>query len=450
MSGISIAFLILAAAALVCVPRRFAPAVMLAGLFYLTKGQGLELGSVTLHSHRLLFAVGVLRAVARSEGIRGPLTPLDKMVLVSGLWTLVASFFHEQAAGSGVTYTLGGTFNWFASYFLMRAWIRDLDDLRTMIAGWAILLAPIGVVMWIEKITGRNPMVAFGGLAEVIVRDGMVRSRGPFRHPILAGTVAAAAVPLLVGIWREQRKIATIGLGACFLVISACHSSGPVVSLMAVIGLTFAWRWRRYVKHSVWAFVIGYLLLEVISNRPAFHAIVTRLDFTGSSTAYYRCRLIDTTLRHIHEWWLYGTDYTAHWIPSNIGSIVLDGKHIDITNFYIASGVNAGLLAIILLVATIIIGLRQTIAFAKADPRKHPFRDRYLMWCLGVSFGSLAISGLSVSFYDQSGSLIWITAAAIASTGRLLRQPRAEAAAEKTKPAPGWTPPVAPKPRLGF
>ena len=153
----------------------------------------------------------------------------------------------------------------------------------------------------------------------------------------------------------------------------------------------------------------------MISNRPAYHAIVTRLDITGSSAAHYRARLIDVTIEHFPEWWMFGTDYTSHWIPAGIGSIIAGGRHIDITNYYIAFGVNAGLLAILLVLAIIIKLLAGVIKLVNSGEEENQIGDQFMIWCLGASLFSHAVSSLSIAYFDQSQTFFWLSAAALCS-----------------------------------
>lgn len=416
MSGTG-AFLLLAICGVVwTLPRQLAPIALMAGLIYLTKGEGILVGPIMLHSHRLLLLVALIRVWTRSEWHTGRLMPIDRLVVLGSMWTLFVGIFQPQEPGSGLVNALGGTFSTLTAYFVIRGWCRSIDELKTIVAGLALLLVPVSLSMGVEKLFGKNLFAVLGGAQEIISREGIIRARGPFRHPILAGTIGAACVPLMLGLFKQKPLFAIIGIAASLGIVAACHSSGPIVSLMVGVAIFAAWRWRRYAGAAVWLGVIAYIAVDLISNRRGYEALVTRLDLTGSSTAFYRARLIKTTLAHFNEWWLIGTDYTRHWIPSGIGSVVLDGRHIDVTNMYIARGINDGLAGMVILVVTIIYAVRQTVIVANHPDPTTPTVDVRFIWALGATLGSLAVSGLSVSYFDQSSAFIWFLVAWIAST----------------------------------
>jgi hypothetical protein len=414
MNAPGVILLLICCVAVFTLPRSSAPIALFAGMIYLTKGQGIEIG-IFLQADRLLLLVALARTAIRGEWPDSPLNGIDKLVIVAAAWALVSSLFREQAPGSGLIYAVGNVFSTTTVYFVVRGWCRDINDLKVAVVGLALLLVPVAFFMGVEKYASRNYFSLFGGSPDVMTREGIIRARGPFRHAILAGTVGAACVPLMIGLFRQRPITGLIGLAASLGMVAACHSSGPIVSMLVGIGIVLAWRYRHFAKHAVWTGVAMYLAVEVISNRPAYFALVTRLDLTGSSTAYYRARLIKTSIDHFHEWWLIGTDYTAHWIPSGIGSIILGGKHLDITNVYIARGVDQGLIGLLLLVLMIIFVVRMCVRACNLPDVNDESRDAYLLWALGATVGSLGVSGLSVAFYDQSGTFIWLMMGWIAS-----------------------------------
>jgi hypothetical protein len=416
MSGAGAVLLLFICGAVWALPRRLAPIALMTGLIYLTKGEGILLGAIMLHSHRLLLLVALVRVWIRSEWHTGGATTIDRLVVFGSLWPLLIGIFQPQEPGSGLVNALGGTFSILSAYFVIRGWCRSIDELKTIVAGLALLLVPVSISMGFEKLSGRNFFAVLGGAQEIISREGVIRARGPFRHPILAGTIGAACVPLMLGLILHRPFFALLGISASLGIVAACHSSGPIVSLMVGVAIFAAWRWRRHARAAVWLGVVAYIAVDLISNRRGYEALVTRLDLTGSSTAFYRARLIKTTLAHFNEWWLIGTDYTRHWIPSGIGSVVLDGRHIDVTNMYIARGINDGLVGMIILIVTIITAVRQTVIVANHPTPSTPNPDVRFVWALGATLGSLAVSGLSVSYFDQSSAFIWLLVAWIAST----------------------------------
>lgn len=416
MTGLGLTLLIAASLCVLTLPPRWALVALIVGTVYLTKGLGFTIGGVMLHSHRILLLVAVLRMFTKDElsGIR--LQFVDKLVLASIGWLLFANIFHEQEPGSGFIFSAGTGFEALSSYFLIRAWCRGFEEVQLLAGSLAIVFVPIALSMLAEKSLVTNPLGILGSGEFVNIREGIVRSRGTFTHAILAGSIAAACFPLMLSIWRNNKLLSIVGMVAILSMVVSCHSSGPLVSFFVTCAILFGWVLRHHTRKMVWLAIIGYIVISLISNRPGYHAIVTRLDLTGSSTAYYRCLMIDTAIAHFNEWWLIGTDRTVHWIQSGVGSIIGDGKHMDITNMYIATGVNGGFLSTLSLFGIVVFSIRNVVLMATNENILGSDVERFSIWCLGAAVGSLAISGLSVAFFDQSGAFIWYFTAFISSS----------------------------------
>ena len=84
--------------------------------------------------------------------------------------------------------------------------------------------------------------------------------------------------------------------------------------------------------------------------------------------AYHRAALIESAIKHLDEWWLAGTDYTRHWMPSGIPA---NENHTDLTNHYIAMGVMGGLLLLLLFIWLLLRGVLHswTRASIESEPR---------------------------------------------------------------------------------
>jgi hypothetical protein len=80
--------------------------------------------------------------------------------------------------------------------------VKDMVHLTRIVA---FVSAPVALEMVNEQLTGRSLLALFGGIPEsVVVRGERLRAQGPFAHAILAGTVGAACLPFMVGIWRKH------------------------------------------------------------------------------------------------------------------------------------------------------------------------------------------------------------------------------------------------------
>lgn len=409
MNAVGVIVVLVLGILLLSVPKKWAPLPLLAGCCFITMGQSVEFGPINLQAYRMLIFVGLLRVVMRGERIAGDAGTTDRLIICWACWMFFASLFHEFIPGSGPLFTLGVVFNITAIYYLSRVWCNDVEAITALVGCIAFVLAPIAAEMIYEKLAGKNLFSVFGGLGQVFIRDGEIRARGSFRHPILAGTVGATCLPLMIGIWNRHRVSAIVGIIACLAMVGASQSSGPVVSLGVGLAVVAAWKFRRHVKRLCWSCVVAYILVEMISNRPAYHVVVTRLDFTGSSTAHYRCRVIDVAVENFSQWVAVGTDHTRNWIPGGIGSVVGDGRHMDITNYYVAMGVMGGFLALCLVVGMIFVGIRNVVIFVNERDNNHTIGDKFIVWCFGAALFTHAISAISVAYFDQSQTFFWMT-----------------------------------------
>jgi len=407
-------FFLVTAIALLCAPRRWAPIPLLLGVIYITHGQAIEPGGIKLHVFRMLLVVGVLRTLFRGERIAGGFNTIDKLMVCLAGWLFVASFFHESgAAGAGPIFITGKIAEIGLCYFLIRTFCHDLEDFSSIMGVIAILLVPIALEMILETFTGTNLFSKlFGGVREQVVeREGELRARGPFRHAILAGTVGASLIPILIGLWRRSPGTAKIGLLACITMVISCASSGPILSLMFGLMGVFMWKFRHLMGMVRWSIPIGYMVLAMIMTRPVYY-LIGELSM-GGSTGWHRSKLIDSAINHYGEWWAVGTDYTRHWMPTGV---TFSPDHTDITSYYIAYGVMGGILAMLILIAMVWVGFKWVGDTVDAIPEEDDENgDRFMVWCMGASLFSHVATSISVAYYDQSVFFYWFSIATISS-----------------------------------
>ena len=418
MNPLAVLFFLSCAVALLVVPRKWAPAPLLLGCTYMTLGQGIELGPVSLPVYRMMLLVGLVRVVIKGEGVPGGFNVIDKLMVTWGVWVVFASFFHDPER-AGPIYACGVVFNLTLIYFLIRIWCTALDEVQEVIVFVALLLVPIAIEMVTERITGKNLFSVFGGVPEnVVVREGEYRAQGPFRHPILAGTVGATCVPLFVGILKKYKTLAIIGIGAGVIMTFASASSGPVMSLIFGGLAILLWRFKQFMSPLRYAVAAAYLILMVTMAKPPYY-LIARIDVSGGSTGWHRAFLIENTFKHFSEWWLFGTDITRHWMP--LQGIGHDPLHTDITNYYIGFGVTGGLLAMLLVIAMMLVSFAWVgkIHDSRSDSQAE---QRFMIWCFGASLFSHAATSISVAYFDQSMLFFWLNVAVISSFYMISRQ----------------------------
>jgi hypothetical protein len=404
-----VVFVIVNALALLILPRRWAPLPLLVGACYMTRGQTIQIGFAALTVVRILVPVGILRLVIRREWIRGGLTGLDGIMIGWGIWMVAAVIFHQDPESPFVL-RVRDLYEAWGLYLLFRVFCRSREDIQQLARILAIVLLPIAVAMIVEKLTGSNLFGRFGGVPDIsTVRNGVVRAQGPFAHSILAGSIGGVCLPLVAGLWRRERLLSIVGIAACAGMVLASGSSGPILAAGAGLGVLLMWPIHPRMRLVRWAMALIYIGLEVVMNRPAYF-IISDVDLMGGSTSWYRAELIRSTFAHFNEWWLVGTDYTRHWMPSGVPSTP---NQTDITNHFIAMGVVGGLLLMLLFIAMIAKGF-----WAVGQGMRSQTTDsgRFVYWTVGASLFAHAVTCLSVSYYDHSIIFLYLTLAATAAS----------------------------------
>ncbi|MGA4578904.1 O-antigen ligase family protein [Limisphaera sp. VF-2] len=422
MTPLAFTFLLLATLAIWVLPRHLAAVPLLAGACYMTLGQGIEVAGLNFPIIRLLLLAGVLRVLVRGERPAGGFIGMDKLFLAWAAWAILASAFHENP-GATLQFHLGMVYNALCIYFLIRCFCQNEEEIYGLIRMTAWVLVPVAAEMVYEQLTWHNLFSVFGAVPEEpAIRNGRIRSQGPFAHAILAGTVGAVCIPLMIGLWRRYPVSAKVGLAACGVMVLASASSGPLMSVIFSLFALVLWRWRHWTRQMRIAAVVGYVLLELVMKAPAYY-LIARIDLTGGSSSYHRSALIDAAIRHLKEWWWAGTDYTRHWLPYGVP---WSEDHVDITNHYLGQGVKGGLLLMSLFIALIWCGFRYAGAAMQAWRQVDRERE-FFVWAVGAALFAHAASCVSVAYFDQSILFLYLTLGLLAT----LRVSLAE--------GPGWS-----------
>ncbi len=397
MNPVALVLFLVAAGCLLSLPRRTAIVPLIAGTCCIPLGAGIDVGPFSFPVFRLLILVGFLRVVLRGERPAGTVLGMDKVLALWAGWFVVCSAFHQEPAVTVITH-LGLVFNTVGTYILLRCLCHTEEDIRRFVQILALVLLPVAVEMVMEQVLHRNLFSIFGGVPESpIVRNGRLRSQGPFGHPILAGTVGGASFPLMFGIWRSHPRSAKLGLAACAAIVICSASSGPIMSVaFGAFALTL-WFRHQFVPVLRTIAVLGYFLAEVVMNDPAYY-LLARIDLTGSSAGYHRAALIQSAITNLSDWWFAGTDYTRHWMPYGVS---WSEDHADITNHYIGQGVKGGLPLMMLFIVMIGFGFRYVRVIVDRTSSPCVAGSGFLVWAVGASLFAHAASLISVAYFDQ-------------------------------------------------
>lgn len=410
LSNFALIFLIVNAGLILLLPRRLVLMPLLVGTCYMTLGQGIALGPFNFPIIRLLLGVAFLRVVFRRERLEHGFNSLDWLMLVWAAWAMFSSLFYSEASEVIVS-RLGLVYNTCGIYFMVRFFCQSQEELEVVLQMTAILLVPVALVMFLEVMTGYNAFSSLGGVPEFsAIREGKIRAQGPFAHPILAGTVGAVCLPLMIGLWRRHPKTALTGIAACVTMIFSCASSGPILSLIGGIAALLMWRFRYRMRMIRWLGILMYIGLDIVMQAPAYY-LIARVDAVGGSTGYHRAKLIESAFEHLSEWWLAGTNYTRHWM---VTGVTWSPDHTDITNHYIRLGTIGGLPLMILFIAILLKGFFY-IGDLIQSAREQNSDSEFFIWALGASLFAHAASCIAVSYFDQSFIFLYLVLGGVGS-----------------------------------
>ncbi len=412
LSEANLVFILFMGFLLLVLPRRYALLPLLISGCYMTLGQAFIIGGFHFYLIRILIFFGMIRIFVKKEIFSIRLISIDKILIA---WLIVSTFLYVIFSGNYVSLTerLGKVYNTVGIYILIRSLVRDMDDITRAIKMLGIIIIPLAFLFAREYTTGKNPFSIFKGVAEFSeIRNGRIRCQGPFMHSILAGTFAATTVPLFVGLWlynRRTRLLATGAILAATFIVFVSSSSGPLLALIiSIVGL-ICWRFRSNMRAIRWGIAILLLALHIFMKAPVWF-MITRLGDVAGGGGWYRSALIDAAIRNFNEWWIIGTDYTAHWMPTGLA---IDPKSADITNQFIAQGVNGGLLSLILFI-WLIVKCFKIVGAAVRYKNTLSTPERLMIWSLGCTVLGHVASFFSVSYFDQITIFWYLVIAMIA------------------------------------
>jgi hypothetical protein len=396
INPVGLIFTLLMCLLILILPRRYALVPVIALVCYMTMGMRVMLVGMNFTMIRILLLFGWARLVIRRELQPIKFNKLDWLIIVLAIVNLVAKtllYQDYEAFKNG----LGGAYDSIGFYLMFRFLLRDLEEVKSAIRIYAILIVPLAVCMLAEKATGRDPFALFGGVPPMtFVRDGALRCQGPFAHPILAGTFGATLLPLFVGLWWQGkgRLVAALAIISTVLIVFASASSGPLLSSL-LAGLALAlWPLRASMRKIRWGIVMGLAGLQLVMKAPIWF-VLAKVDIVSGSTGYHRAYLIDRCIANFSDWWLVGTKNTWDWANR-------DSHLFDVTNTYVAAGVNGGLLGMVLFIAIIVLAFKSIGRSVRLGEGHEQETNLRMLWTLGAALVAHVATFISVTYFDQN------------------------------------------------
>jgi hypothetical protein len=377
-------------------PRKYVVVPFLLNVFLVPLGQVVVLGGVHFTVYRILALFGCARIIREkfsSQGrlLAGGFNPIDRAFVWCALFGAVSVIllYQEQQA---LINQLGRLVDAIGGYFFVRVLIQDNDDVRRAIKVFAVIAAVMAICMMNEQITYTNIFGYLGGI-EIwpAMREGRIRSQGAFSVYVTAGAFGGTILPFFLWLWTTGKSKATAALGvisATIITITSDTSTAVSAYAAGIVALCF-WPLRRRMRTVRWAIVIMLVSLHLVMKAPVW-ALIARVDFTGSSSGYFRYAIVDAAIRHFSDWWLIGTKEFANW----------GWDMWDLSDQYVANALTGGLVTLVFFIATISRG------FGKLGmARKGAEGDRkqeWFLWFLGSALFANAVAFVGISYYDQT------------------------------------------------
>lgn len=391
--------------------RRWAIMALMAGVLYIPQSQQIEVMNFNLFSVRFLELAGFIRVMSHREFSFSRLNKIDRALLLLYAFTVVVFSLRSKV---GQVFVIGTGVDAILCYFTFRGLLVDIEDLRWFLQAFVMLLAPFAVLVLIESLARYNVFSIMGGGAFAWEREGRLRCVGSFRHPDLLGTVGASFLPLYLGLAcaKTGRMRAVVAIGLCLVIVWCSNSGGPACAAAMGLAGWMCWKIRTNMRLVRWGILGVILLAALLMKAPVWYLLARASSITGGD-GYHRAYLMDTSFRHLHQWWLDGLPFseTMDWFPYSLSN------GADITNQFLSFGLNAGLGAMILFVVLLVRGF-SGVGQALASIRSHDGESNgaeYLVWGLGVMLAVHIINWFGVTYFDQFYVIWFMQLAAVSS-----------------------------------
>lgn len=409
--------MLIAMSLILALPRRYLIVPMLLSTFLMPLGQQVYAFGVHWLVCRMIVLVALMRVAMISAKspkhlFAGGVNSIDRAFVGCVLCQSAATvLLYMQTAA--VVNQIGFLIDVLGTYCVLRVFIQRDDEIFLAVKCLAIAAVILAIVMVREQITLQNAFGLLGGVPLASeIRDGKIRSRAAFQHPLTAGAFGGTLLPLFLMLWNRRHKsrfIATLGVAASTAMVLCSNSSTPLLAYVAGVFGLCVWPFRGRMKTIRWALVIVLIFLHLVMKAPVWF-LIARIDLTGSSSGFHRAEIVDQFIRHWDNWLLIGTKDTVDW-----GFDIWDAQ-----NEYVSVGETGGVLAFICFIAMI------SRAWARVGNARKLSEDKgqqWYFWFLGAALFSNVVAFFGVNYFDQS-KVCWFVLLAIisAATSRIVKE----------------------------
>ena len=281
-------------------PAATAPLLLALFLAALLLPLNFSLGSLSLTPSRVVLLVAFVPLVFRwLTGAAGRVTTGDVLIALHCLWVglaLIALHGPDRIPYAGIT-----IIEIFGSYLMGRLLVRNATDYRMHFRNVLIALVLLAPFVLAEMLTTR--LVLSEILRSVApthmklqtdadqMRMGFYRAQAVLEHPILWGVFCSLTIANAFYIWRERFFRSVILTGFATGMTFTSLSSGPLLAAAIQLGI-IGWGWIT--RNAWWVLislvVLGYVVIDLISNRSPVQVLITYLTF-NSGSAYWRLHI---------------------------------------------------------------------------------------------------------------------------------------------------------------
>ncbi len=385
---------------------------MVVGVLFLTQGAAMDFGGFNFSAARIMAYAGFIRICIRKEFSWRNLVRVDKTLIALHVFTTLILLTRPEESSA---LRLAKLFDILFAYLTFRSLITGPDDWRWILRVLPFLLVPYVLMLGVERVTKHNYFDLVGGVGKIWLREGKVRCFGSFRHPSLLGSVGACFLPFFIAMACEvrERARAITGIVLCVAIVGFSNSGGPMsVMAVAVVGWLL-WPIRLRMRCFRFGLVAFVLAMGLVMEAPIWYLLAKVSSVTGG-TGWHRSYLMDVAFRHIDQWWLIGMPLveTAGWFPYVIEST----GGADITNQFIAFGLQGGLFALALFILVLVHAF-SLVGRAQAHLRtfNDPDAMQPMLWGFGVALAAHISNWLGITYFDQFNVLWLLQIAALVS-----------------------------------
>lgn len=387
----------------------------------------IAVGSLSLSPYRLiliLFTPWVIKHLILKRKFRWQ--ALDTTAFLVCIWPAIAlsinaSFFSGIESG-GVLFL-----ETFIPFFLARLTIYNHEKLVSIGKTLLIVASLMAAMALPEAITGQ-PIVH--NIASLITgnsfthspenRLGIWRSYGPTDHPIILGSICAAALPIGFALFRRKPLFAGM-TGLSFLGVIASASSGPALAVVAQYSLYIWSVLTRGKNHKWWMliFLIScvYLLIDLASNRDPLRVMFSYLLF-NEHNGYVRYNMWSNSFflaGQSIESFIFGYGFSTEMMSLLDNPFWTRLMTSSVDSYWLVILLRYGVPMLVLNSLMIIFILRANLKSYRACKLK-PERTLIRAWFITTI--SLSLVACTVHFWGSTASLFFIVLAASAMRKR--------------------------------